>query len=408
MDFSGYRVCSSCGAKKGDAHYFSAPSEDSFLNSVCKSCVYKSIDVRDEATVIPLIEELDLPWVPKIWVETVNKVVESGKKDAKSVLGRYTRTMNLGQYKEFGYKDSKEVADEYDARHPWDVELRWFADEEETQVEDATAPEKQPQVDVEAFMEQVMDKLDAMKPKKKQKQEPAEEPAVQPTTAMNSNEVQLLESLSDSDVAYLTAKWGSEYLPSEWVQMEDLYRQYEAEYEMNIDRRQTLVMICKTTVKMNQALSDGNVADYQKLASVLKDLRTSGKFTEAQKVEKTRYIDSIGELVAFCEREGGIIPRFKDPDDYPEDLVDFTIKDMKSYTYNLVANEMGLGAIIETYIKKLEEADKDMDFNLDSFITSNEEADEEFLNDVTALEWQQYLESGIEDDIEEVLRQVKS
>ena len=358
-----YKVCARCGIKKKDAEFFSLRDPDTPLARTCKDCVCGHLDIRDFNAVREVAKEMDIPFVEKMWCETANKVLEKGGENPKSILGRYLRTMNMWQYKEFKYADSDQVAATYDERHPEKVEI------------------------ISPHLEELVRESDSV---------------------LNDNDARIFNDLTVDDVRYLTTKWGAEYLPSEWVQMEDMYNRYEQEYDLNVDRAQTLVMMCKTNLKMNQMLSEGNIADYQKLANVLKDLRMSGKFTESQKVEKTRYIDSVGELVAFCEREGGIIPRFEDPDEYPKDKIDFTIQDMKAYTYNLVANEMGLGSIIENYIKKLEQADEEIDMDPSSFVTSGEEADEDYINDVTALEWQNYLDSGIDDDIEELLRTVKS
>ena len=66
---------------------------------------------------------------------------------------------------------------------------------------------------------------------------------------------------------------------------------------------------------MDEALDVGDTQSYQKLASVYDQLRKAGKFTEVQnKEQQERYLDSIGELVALCEREGGPIKEFVDPD----------------------------------------------------------------------------------------------
>nr|DAL81170.1 MAG TPA: hypothetical protein [Bacteriophage sp.] len=52
-------------------------------------------------------------------------------------------------------------------------------------------------------------------------------------------------------------------------------------------------------------------------------LMKSGKFTAAQnKGESGEFVDSIGELVALCEREG-FIPRYYT--DGPQDKVDRTL-----------------------------------------------------------------------------------
>jgi hypothetical protein len=128
--------------------------------------------------------------------------------------------------------------------------------------------------------------------------------------------------------------------------MEQMYNKYAQEYDLNVDREEVLKKMCKTSLKMDEALDAGDVTGYKNLAAVFDQLRKSGKFTEAQnKDDKQQVLSSIGELVALCEQEGGIIPSLPqyDPDQYPQDKVDFTLRDLKSYTYSLVSNELGLG-----------------------------------------------------------------
>ena len=61
------------------------------------------------------------------------------------------------------------------------------------------------------------------------------------------------------------------------------------------DSKNSLIFICKTYLKMNQAIDIGDVEGYQKLSRVYDQLRKSAKFTAAQnKEEKTDFIDSVG------------------------------------------------------------------------------------------------------------------
>jgi hypothetical protein len=185
--------------------------------------------------------------------------------------------------------------------------------------------------------------------------------------------------------------------------MEDTYTKYANEYELNVDRELTLKQICKLELKMDQALDVGDASTYKSLQSSYDALRKSAKFTEAQNKEgQTRYLDSIGELVALCEKEGGIIPQIPLPDDYPEDKIDFCIKDMKQYNYNLVTKELGLGNLIESYIEKLEQQEKDKaaseDMMNDNFILSAEDEEANAITDQEAEDFYQYLESEIEEE----------
>ena len=52
------------------------------------------------------------------------------------------------------------------------------------------------------------------------------------------------------------------------------------------DTTGTLILICKTYLKMNQAIDCGDMEGYGKLSRVYDSLRKSAKFTAAQKKEQ--------------------------------------------------------------------------------------------------------------------------
>lgn len=118
------------------------------------------------------------------------------------------------------------------------------------------------------------------------------------------------------------------------------------------DTINTLILICKTNLKMNQSLDIGDVDGFQKLSRVSDQLRKSAKFTAAQnKEDKNDFVDNIGELVALCERDG-FIPRYAI--DIPQDKVDLTLRDMNDYLKKLVTQDLGFGQQIEDAIKKIQ------------------------------------------------------
>ena len=118
------------------------------------------------------------------------------------------------------------------------------------------------------------------------------------------------------------------------------------------DTINTLILICKTNLKMNQSLDIGDVDGFQKLSKVSESLRKSAKFTAAQnKEDKNDFVDSVGELVAMCEKDG-FIPRYAT--DIPQDKVDLTLKDMNDYLHKLVTQDLGFGQQIEDALKKIQ------------------------------------------------------
>ena len=185
--------------------------------------------------------------------------------------------------------------------------------------------------------------------------------------------------------------------------METMYSKYAQEYELNTDREEVLKQICKTSLKMNECLDVGDLTGYKNLATVFDQLRKGGKFTEAQnKEDRQQVLSSIGELVQLCEQEGGIIPNLPqfDPDQYPQDKIDFTIKDLKAYNYALVSEELGLGDLIESYIEKLEKAENsEIDLNA-VLVTSAEEADKDNLTEEEFEEWGNFIDNEVEAEAE--------
>jgi hypothetical protein len=90
---------------------------------------------------------------------------------------------------------------------------------------------------------------------------------------------------------------------------------------------------------------------------VYNDLRKSAKFTAAQnKEEKGDFVDCVGNLVYYCEKEGGKIPRHKI--DAPLDIIDQIIQDLKEYNRNLIYEDSAIARQVEDYIKKHESADE--------------------------------------------------
>ena len=190
--------------------------------------------------------------------------------------------------------------------------------------------------------------------------------------------------------------------------METMYNRYANEYEMNVDREEVLKKMCKTSLKMDEALDAGDVSGYKNLAAVFDQLRKSGKFTEAQNKEKQeKYLDTIGELVALAEKHGGkIIANLPDPDEYPQDKIDFTIKDMKAYTYSLVAGEPHMQDLIESFIQKYEKAEEAERQFGDDLILSEEDELRNAATQEEQVEFQRFLENEIAADAEALLAEL--
>jgi hypothetical protein len=97
----------------------------------------------------------------------------------------------------------------------------------------------------------------------------------------------------------------------------------------------------------------GDVEGAQKATKMYDSLMKSGKWTAAQnKTENDEVVDSIGELVALCERDG-FIPKYYTSG--PQDHVDRVLEDLQKYTHDLITNETGLTSMVEIAMKQINE-----------------------------------------------------
>lgn len=393
-------ICKKCGRERAATKFFKKKTKERI--DICVDCLTMYIDNYDYTTFSWILEMFDIPYIKNVWIKMANDIYlkNPAKFSNRSVIGKYIRTMNMKQYADYCFADSdklnmaQEMAKERrEATVDKDYVLQLQKELEEGKISkaqyDTLSPETPSSIDKEEE-EFIALKEEAIKP-----------------IQQGADEGEIRKQLTDEEYQYLLMKWGYLYQPSQLVQMEKLYNKYANEYELNVDREDTLKKICKTSLKMDEALDVGDTQSYQKLASVYDQLRKAGKFTEVQnKEEQERYLDSVGELVALCEREGGPIKEFVDPDEYPQDKVDFTIKDLKSYNYNLATNELNLSDLIQTYIDKLDKAEEsgnDIDLNKGLITSKEEEAEEDTLSDQEAIDFQDYLDNEIERDAQMLL-----
>lgn len=396
----GYKTCSKCGRSlKASAEFFKMKSGERC--DLCKDCLTQYIDNRNPETFMWILEMFDVPYIEKKWTQLTNERYKKnpGKFGPKSVIGLYLRAMNMLQYRDLTFADSDSINNVgKDVKVDEDYEEQLKAKLESGEISQGqynTLTKTNRDIQKEGY-----DEKGFLIPEETESQ-PEESQEQTPQYQVDPN--YWTDQLDESDINYLMLKWGTMYTPEEWVKMETTYNKYSQEYDLNVDREEVLKKMCKTSLKMDEALDAGDVTGYKNLAAVFDQLRKSGKFTEAQnKEDRQQVLSSIGELVALCEQEGGIIPALPqyDPDQYPQDKIDFTLKDLKAYTYSLVSNELGLGDLIESYIEKLEQAENDsVDINAGLVTSAEEEASDE-LTDEEAEEWQGFLENEVEAEAE--------
>lgn len=367
---------------------------DGKLN-VCKKCLTMHVDNWNPDTFLPILQECDVPYIPKIWN---NKLATYGKDRSKvtgmTIIGRYLSTMKIKPNDKWRWKDTQylqEIADHeteeamkrqgYDAQEIDQVvrENRKTIPEAGTVFElDLHDPvPTYGQLDTTGYTEDYFDRN-------------------------SDNDEEIENELSDDDRRFLRLKWGKAYKPEEWVKLEQLYQEMTQSYDIQgAGHEDVLKLVCKTSLKANQLLDIGDVDGAQKMVKMYDSLMKSGRFTAAQnKAENGEFLDSISEFVVLCEKEG-FIPRYYT--DGPKDRVDETIADLKGYTHSLVVEEMNLGNLIENAVKQMaiEEA-KEEDEDIDDDLTLEEI---ESLKDEDFEEFDDFLDEETDAD-DELLRQL--
>ncbi len=176
-----------------------------------------------------------------------------------------------------------------------------------------------------------------------------------------------------------------DYKEEEWIQLEDLYNRMHETYEIKgASHEDYLKMICKTSLKMNQAIDTGDIEGFNKLGKNYDQMMRSAKFTAAQdRTMDDSFIGSIGEWVRLCEVEG-FIPRYHT--DESTDIVDLTLKDISKYLEKLVKTELNLGSLIDATIKQMEKASEEDD---------ETSLEPELMDDEDFLEYSEFLEEEV-------------
>ena len=355
----------------------------------CKKCISMHVDNWKPETYIWILQECDVPYVPDEW----SKLLESYARDPSKVtgmtiLGRYLSKMKLKQYKEYRWKDTEFLQELADNKLEQAMKRQGYSAAEITMAQEA----KKIIIPEEGFKEPVY-----------------AEPVVEDYFAQQAGGDDIDIELTDEDRTYLRLKWGKAYKPEEWVKLEQLYEEMMSSYDIqgagHID---TLKLVCKTSLKANQLIDMGDVEGFQKMSKVYDSLMKSGKFTAAQnKAETGEFVDSVGELIELCEKQG-YIERFYI--DQPNDKVDLTIQDMQRYTRTLIEEETNLSSMVEQALKQIQKEDEDAENNQETDIVDDDNIDlediEKSLKDEDFSDFNDFLEEESEQDFEEIVKRM--
>ena len=348
------KTCIKCGKTMDEATQFYT-HKNGDKTKMCKKCLTMHVDNFDPNTFLWLLQEMDVPYIAAEWNVIRNKAAakDRDKMNGMSVFGKYLSKMKLKQWNQYGWADTERLKAMNEEKEKAQLaERAKFEEEIQQQYDNGEITEAQ----YKTFMSAETQNDIYMSAPPASWDNPALEkdnPFQESNFMAESELIDTAADLTQDDKIYLAMKWGRLYKPSEWVELEKKYTEMTQSFDIqDADTTNTLILICKTDLKMNQAIDQGDVEGFQKLSKVSESLRKSAKFTAAQnKEQKNDYVDSVGELVAMCERQG-FIPRFAT--DIPQDKVDTTLKDMNSYVEKLVKQDLGFGQQIEDALRKIQ------------------------------------------------------
>lgn len=318
----------------------------------CKKCMALMIDVNSRSTVMNIMEEIDIPFIPAEWdalreryefsTDKRGKIVRN-KNANQSILGRYIGKMKLQQFKDFTFKDTPRFLEEHDG------EIQEQRDKLHNKL-DALLDQG---YDIDTAMQVMAGKLD----------DGDEDP-----------------KLTKAQLRDLRIKWGDLYNEEELIRLETFYSEMHESYDItSASHEDYLKQIVKTSMRMHTLIDAGMYDEYQKLSGVYDKMMKSAKFTASQEKEEDRFIDSISEMVRLCE-EQGFIPLLHQ--DEPQDIVDVTLRDLNNYTENLVKKELNLDALIEKGMEQIALDEEKEKLSEDDALFDEDVTDDELLFEV--------------------------
>ena len=354
----------------------------------CKKCITMHVDNWTPETYMWIIQECDVPYVHDEWGKLLEKYARSDSITGMTILGRYLSKMKLKQYKDYRWKDTEFLQELADNRLEMTMKRQGYSAAEIATVQE----QKKIFIPDEGFKEPVYIESS-----------PQEE---EDYFLMQAGGDDFNIDLTDEDRTYLRLKWGKAYKPEEWIKLEQLYEEMMSSYDIqgagHID---TLKLVCKTSLKANQLIDMGDIEGFQKMQKAYDSLMKSGKFTAAQnKAESGEFVDSVGELIELCEKQGYIERYYIES---PKDRVDLTIADMQRYTRTLIEEETNLPLMVEKALREIEKEDKDIaENNEDSIIDDVELSLEDLdatLKDTDYSDFEDFIEQEIAADAEFLL-----
>ena len=259
------KYCEKCGRTLKDIDFYQY--KDGSKTELCKKCLTMHINNFDPSTFLWLLEKMDVPYIPQEWDSLRDKAYERNPDtmNGMSVFGKYLSKMRLNQWKEYGWKDSEDLQKE--------AEEKKAAFEKEREERIAIAKEKFEKGEISEAEYKTLTDTPTQIEEEKKRGRPRKKAA-----SAADNEAPLpnfysaedyidpeelpnpADELTKEDKIYLAMKWGVYYRPNELIELERNYNEMIESFDIqDADTINSLKLICKTNLKMNQCVDSADI-----------------------------------------------------------------------------------------------------------------------------------------------------
>lgn len=320
---NGKCFCPTCKKTMDEKNFFKTRRLNKHPSGIlpeCKTCVAMKVDDADVATFLPILKEIDVPYIPAEWRKLVQKKPEGGA----SIVGKYVSAMRMNQHKKYSWADSEALC-----KQEYDGLLAAFRQE--------SATESEAEAKVEAAQN-----LSAYAGPQMRQMTTAPDPSVMYGLTPETSKY----NLTQQEIDDLKLTWGEDYTEDQFLQLEQLFNDMKEAYVIQDPIAiSNAKMICKLTVKMNRFLDIDDVESSSKISRQLDTFIKTANLAPVQQKDRQQTTFAISQLAFLVEREGGFIPEFYI--DEPNDKIDQILADMQAYTEHLVRGESNIAEMVE-------------------------------------------------------------
>lgn len=231
--------CKRCGKTMSDLQFYTYKNGEK--SELCKKCLTAHVDPFDESTYIWLIKKMDVPYLKQEWIKTRDTTYAANPKkfNGTTVFGKYLAKMRLKRFKDYGFDDSEELESLEKKRTEKDIQEQNIFDKELLQKYEAGEISEAEYRTLAST--EIQYNTDSETPYTEQQSQQSPQDDEVPDLA---------KELTKEDRIYLLLKWGRNYTPNEWIELEKKYNEmiksFDIDEESDSDTTGSLILLCKT------------------------------------------------------------------------------------------------------------------------------------------------------------------